>query len=680
MIKIVEGTEELEIFFKDRKLIKHSEGFPAFSFGNGKAVFDMYHGNFDIKNALESKYPLRHFEVIEAGERNAIIRFIYNGLCLKLLLNVTDEGLLELFPHCEGGTFNRFWIRFCSQKDEAVYGCGEQYSELNLKGKRVPLWVSEQGIGRNKNELLTFFADKFERAGGDWYTTYFPQPSFITSSAFFCHVNDTSYMEFDFTPEDYTELETWHIPSKIVIGVEENFLETVESQSKYLGLQPELPDWIFDGVILGLQGGTEVVLPKVEQAIEKKVKISAMWIQDWEGKRITTFGKQLMWDWHYEKEMYPNLPETIKQLKEKGIRTMGYINPFLATEGQLYKEAHEKGYTLKNNAGEEYLVVVTTFPVAIVDLTNPDAYNWLKEVIKSNMIGIGLSGWMADFAEYTPTDSHPFSGEDAELLHNRFPVLWAQLNREAVEDSGKLGEVVFFMRAGYSFSQKYNTLMWSGDQMVDWSIDDGLPSVIPSALSLGLSGFGICHSDIGGYTTIANQMGNVHRSKELFMRWTEQSAFSPVMRTHEGNRPDLNIQFDSDDEILEHFAEMIRIHVKMKKYLMYLNVENAEKGLPFMRSLYMHYSSTAKAEEYGLKDIKYQYLLGRDLLVCPVIEPGQTRKTVLLPEDRWLNIWTGEEYEHGIYEVSSPLRRPPVFVRKESEFKDFFLKLKEENQ
>jgi alpha-glucosidase len=334
---------------------------------------------------------------------------------------------------------------------------------------------------------------------------------------------------------------------------------------------------------------------------------------------------------------------------------------------------------LKNKDGEEYLVVVTTFPVAIVDLTNPDAYNWLKEVIKTNMIDIGLSGWMADFAEYTPTDAIPFSGEDAQLLHNKFPMLWAKLNREAVEEAGKLGEVVFFMRAGYSFSQRYNTLMWSGDQMVDWSLDDGLPSVIPSALSLGMSGFGICHSDIGGYTTIANEMGTVTRSKELFMRWTEQAAFSPAMRTHEGNRPALNVQFDYDDEVIEHFAEMIRIHVKMKDYLLHLNKENAEQGLPFMRPLYMHYFDTVKSENCKLKDIKYQYLLGRDLLVCPVIEPGKTVKKVMLPEDQWINIWTGEEYGHGVYEFDVPLRRPPVFVRKDSEFKDLFLKLKEED-
>jgi alpha-glucosidase len=40
----------------------------------------------------------------------------------------------------------------------------------------------------------------------------------------------------------------------------------------------------------------------------------------------------------------------------------------------------------------------------MVDLTNPEAYDWIKTIIKDNLIGLGLDGWMADFGEYLPTD------------------------------------------------------------------------------------------------------------------------------------------------------------------------------------------------------------------------------------------------------------------------------------
>lgn len=48
---------------------------------------------------------------------------------------------------------------------------------------------------------------------------------------------------------------------------------------------------------------------------------------------------------------------------------------------------------------------------------------------------------------------------------------------------------------------------------------------------MGLSGFGLSHSDIGGYTTLPVILT---RSKELLLRWAEYSVFTPLMRTHEG--------------------------------------------------------------------------------------------------------------------------------------------------
>ena len=106
--------------------------------------------------------------------------------------------------------------------------------------------------------------------------------------------------------------------------------------------------------------------------------------------------------------------------------------------------------------------------------------------------------------------------------------LWAKVNYDALVKAGKLGETVFFMRSGFTGYQKYSTAIWAGDQNVDWSLDDGLASVIPAALSLGMSGYGIHTSDIGGYTTLYG----MKRTKELFQSWTDFAIFTPIMRTH----------------------------------------------------------------------------------------------------------------------------------------------------
>ena len=83
--------------------------------------------------------------------------------------------------------------------------------------------------------------------------------------------------------------------------------------------------------------------------------------------------------------------------------------------------------------------------------------------------------------------------------------------REARRRRRRSGEALFFMRAGFTGVQRYCPLLWAGDQCVDFSRHDGLPSVICGALSSGLLGNAYHHSDIGGYTSL---FGNV-RTPEL---------------------------------------------------------------------------------------------------------------------------------------------------------------------
>ncbi len=330
--------------------------------------------------------------------------------------------------------------------------------------------------------------------------------------------------------------------------------------------------------------------------------------------------------------------------------------PFLAIEKDLYKEASEKGYCVKDKAGKDYLVKITTFPAAMLDFTNPDACEWIKGIIKKNMIDLGMGGWMADFGEYLPMDCVLSNGESPEDWHNSWPAVWARLNREAIEECGVQDDVFFFTRAGYTGTVSQSAMMWTGDQHVDWSVDDGLPSVIPATLSLAMSGFGLTHSDVGGYTTIMSMT----RSKELLMRWEEMNAFSPLFRSHEGNQPSRNVQFDADEELLAQLSRTSRMHAALKPYLKKLVKENAEKAVPVMRPLFYHYEEDEAYTE------KTEYLLGRDVLVAPIIKEGAASRSVYLPEDNWVHIFSGRQYFGGVQDVDAPMGMPPVFVRKNS--------------
>ena len=204
------------------------------------------------------------------------------------------------------------------------------------------------------------------------------------------------------------------------------------------------------------------MMNKVNAALGSGVAVNGVWIQDWEGRRVTAAGKQLYWNWQWDRELYPGLDEKIKELNQRGIKVLGYINPFLAVEKPLYRQASEKGYCVKDKAGKDYYVTITTFPAAMIDLTNPDACRWIKGIIKENMIDFGFSGWMADFGEYLPTDCVLHSGENAEIVHNTWPARWAKINREAIEEAGKSGEIMFFTRAGFSGTPSASTMMWNG--------------------------------------------------------------------------------------------------------------------------------------------------------------------------------------------------------------------------
>nr|WP_230868091.1 alpha-glucosidase [Iocasia fonsfrigidae] len=616
-MELVQNEDNFIISLKGRDIIFHSPQRPFIYLGYGEARIDMYRGNFKIEDYLIKRIPLEDATIKRRSEGYSIAlrRFKGDNIQIKLLVKMENNQLKIYFEnHAE--SINRLWIRIMATENEKVYGCGEQLSYFNLRGKSFPLWTSEPGVGRNKKSYTTWQADLKDKAGGDYYTTNYPQPTYISTRKYYCHLASTAYLDFDFRNDQFHELQVWDIPEYIIFETGDSYLELVEKLTAFLGRQPKLPDWIYNGFILGIQGGTDFVIEKAYKLIDKGVAISALWCQDWQGVRHTSFGKRLMWDWEWNSELYPDLDKKIHQLKEKGIRFMGYINPYLAQEGRLYEQAAQEGYLALNVDGEIYLVDFGEFYCGVVDFTNQAAVEWYKGVIKENLIDFGLDGWMADFGEYLPVDCHLSNGVSAEIMHNAWPVIWAKLNYDAVKEAGKLEKIVYFMRAGFTGNQKYCTLMWAGDQSVNWSLDDGLASVIPGALSLGMSGCGLHHSDIGGYTSLH---GNI-RSKELFMRWAEMAAFTPVMRSHEGNRPDENFQVYDDDEAIEHLAKMTKVYITLKPYIKDLVEINSQRGVPVQRPLFMHYEDDSKTY-----DLKYEYLFGPDLLIAPVYKAGEKK-------------------------------------------------------
>lgn len=657
MIKFLETKEGVSVLYNDEIIISHQTKHPAFFLGYGIETIESYRGNYAFDDYIEERIGLEHYRI-----QNESITFYHHDIELNLTFFEANNRMIFKMNASEG--YNRFWMRLYATPEEKIYGCGEQASYFNLRKRNYPLWTSEPGVGRDKQTLTTFYADLKDKAGGDYYTTYYPEPTFISTRKYWIHVDSFAYAAFNFKYDHFHELFFWETPKSVILSFKNTYLDLIEDFTDYTGRVPELPEFLLDGIVLGVQGGLNQVLTYLKQAQDANVKVSGLWCQDWAGHNYTSFGKRLYWNWVLNENDYPNLKEEIKKLDQEHIAFLTYICPFLLENETLFNEAKANGYLAFNKEGDVYKEDFGEFYCGIVDLTNPNAFNWYKDVIKHNIIDLGIRGWMADFGEYLPVDCVLHNGVDAKLMHNEWPVLWAKCNYQAVEESNKLGEVFYFMRAGAHGSQHYATSLWAGDQSVNWELHDGIGSVIPSALSTGMIGNPFTHSDIGGYTSLH---GNI-RTKELFDRWLEMNVFTSYMRTHEGNRPTQNFQFYHNRDTLKLMSRMTGIRLDLKPYIQGLIAEGSKKGYPVQRPIFLHYE-----DDPYLYDLQYEYLFGPDLLVKPVINQGQLTQDVYLPDDQWVHLWTGTAFDgKQTVTVDCPIGYPPVFYRKQSKYKTLF--------
>jgi alpha-glucosidase (family GH31 glycosyl hydrolase) len=258
------------------------------------------------------------------------------------------------------------------------------------------------------------------------------------------------------------------------------------------------------------------------------------------------------------------------------------------------------------------------------------------------------------------------NGQPGELMHNHYPVLYHQAAHEAGQ-AAKPGDFVFFARAGYSHSQPYTTGRFTGDQVRSWDTQRGLPSVIPAILSGSLSGWPYWGPDIAGFfgyprpieaVSPEEAAAQLKAEKELWIRWVQLGALSPTMRDMYGWQRN-PVGLWTDRETLAVFRAYARLHTALKPYLYHYAQIAHQRGVPIVRPLFLNYPD--EAVTYTLED---QYLLGDDLLVAPVLQPGQTDCRLYLPAKRWRDYWTGQVYQGpGWVTVPVPLHRIPLFIR-----------------
>ena len=478
--------------------------------------------------------------------------------------------------------------------------------------------------------IFTQLVDHFEDGGGGSpYVTGIPAPQYITSKLNSLFLENKEYSVFDLHVKDRVEIKLFSdtLTGRIIYG--KTPLDLIREYTSYSGRIRALPDWVNNGAIVCVQRGIDTLKARVAQMDKAGVPLAALWVQDWTGGNPTKAGYQIYWNWELSASEYPGFKDYVQQLQQRNIKTMIYISPFLGKQekhNDLFLIAKKNGYLVNTQADTPYSISNGAFYAGLVDLSNPYARTWIKQIIHDNLIATGASGWMADFGEALPFDAKLYNNAPTSYWHNHFTEDQT-VNREAIKEANRDNDIVFFNRSGFTQSPGQSTLFWLGDQMQTWDQYDGIKTALVGMLSGGMSGFSLMHSDIGGYNaftdTIFGHAFTIARSKELLRRWEELNIFNAVYRTHEGLNPAASAQPYSDNESMAHFARCTKMFKALSFYRRQLVEEAADSGYPIVRHPFLQFSDDPNT--FALQSV---YVWVR-IYGCPCIRSGKKRCKII---------------------------------------------------
>lgn len=561
------------------------------------------------------------------------------------------------------GGAERIQIATPCPADEHLVGLGGQSFDIDHRGETVPLFVQEDGIGKEDIPDDDYAGVWF--LGGRRHTTHTPMPMVLSSRGYALAVETTGRAVFALGPEEHaavSRFEAWDDTLRLHVFVGDgDRAETIAGAAAvdalghmiaWAGKAPRPPLSIFAPWIDAIYGSTNV--RRVAQKLRTLgIPASAIWTEDWRGAEDTFTGYSLHEDWRYDQALYPDFAQLATDLHDQGFAFLTYHNTFVDDAADIHDEAVAGGYVMQTMTGEPYSFTGVKFsPSKLLDLTNPAAVTWAKGVMGEGL-PLGVDGWMADFAEWAPTDAKLASGENALAVHNRYPVDWVKMTSELLAPRPGRIPPMYFTRSAWLGSQPYTQVLWPGDQQTDFSTGDGMPSVIPIGINLGLAGFPYFGSDIAGYMS----QSTAPTTQELFFRWTAFGALQPVMRTHHGRSARDNYQWETDTGAEQHFRRWARFHMQLAAYLWGSAGSYERDGLPLIRMIALAYPD----EDWAWTDTT-EYLLGDRILVAPVLAQGATAREVTLPAGRWYPLFGGAPVTGGPLTAQAPVTEIPAYV------------------
>jgi alpha-glucosidase len=353
-------------------------------------------------------------------------------------------------------------------------------------------------------------------------------------------------------------------------------------------------------------------------------------------------------------DSFPDAPGMLKRLSEKGFRTITIIDPGVKHEPGygVFDQAVERDVLCRTEGGDIYIGQVWPGNTAFPDFATQEAREWWGELNAAH-VESGLAGIWNDMNEPATGNIDPRAmrfnrGRDShERYHNQYALLMAMGTTQGLLAAMPDRRTFVLSRAGFAGIQRY-AANWMGDNLSRW---DHLWVSIPMGTGLGLSGQAFVGADIGGFAGNSNA--------ELYLRWMQYGALTPFCRNHSEIGNVDQYAWAWGDVVQAIVREALRLRYRLMPYIYAAFLTASETGAPVQRPLVFDHQ-----DDPLVRDLDDEYLFGRDLLVAPVLEAGQTSRQVYLPEGDWYDWHSGARFTGRTFiQVPTPMEQIPVFAR-----------------